>query len=82
MSWKEIKEIPRVELDGLALALQNYEKIHAFDGYNDKDITVMAKEKPEVRQSYAESMRLKKSFEIRAGKLKKPKKVTSFTELI
>ena len=39
MSWEEIKRIPRVELDGLLLGLKNYTTIHAFDGYNDKDIS-------------------------------------------
>lgn len=67
MSWKEIKQIPRVELDGLLLGLRNYTTIHAFDGYNDKDISEMAKTKPEVNRQYRESMNLKESFEIKAG---------------
>jgi hypothetical protein len=67
MSWEEIKRIPRVELDGLLLGLKNYTTLHAFDGYNDKDISNMAKDKPEVRSQYAESMYLKETFEHRAG---------------
>tara|TARA_R100001082_G_scaffold51432_1_gene28009 strand:+ start:2024 stop:2293 length:270 start_codon:yes stop_codon:yes gene_type:complete len=74
LSWEEIKKIPRVELDGLLLALQNYENIHAFDGYDDKDIAQMAKDKPEVTRQYARSKKLKRKFEIRAG-VRKPETV-------
>ena len=81
MSWNEIKKIPRVELDGLVLALANFEKIHAFDGYNEKDITTMAKDKPEIRKQFVDSKRLKDSFEIKAGRMKS-KKISTFTELM
>ena len=48
MSWEEIKRIPRVELDGLLLGLKNYTTIHAFDGYNDKDISTRKVSKGDV----------------------------------
>ena len=81
MSWEEIKKIPRVELDGLLLALQNYTNIHAFDGYNDKDIAEMSKNKPEMRQQYAESKRLKNSFELKAG-IKKREVISSLSQVL
>ena len=79
MSWEEIKRIPRVELDGLLLGLKNYTTIHAFDGYNDKDISNMAKDKPEVRTNYAKSQRMKTKYNLILGKEKRMK---SFRELL
>tara|TARA_R110000744_G_scaffold281474_1_gene393367 strand:+ start:359 stop:622 length:264 start_codon:yes stop_codon:yes gene_type:complete len=81
ISWEEIKKIPRVELDGLLLAFKNYTNIHAFDGYSDKDIAEMSKGKPEVRQQYAESKRLKNSFELKAG-IKKREVITSLSQAL
>ena len=81
MSWEEIKKIPRVELDGLLLAFKNYTNIHAFDGYNEKDVAEMSKNKPEVRQQYAESKRLRKTFELKAG-VKKREVITSLSQAL
>ena len=81
MSWEEIKKIPRVELDGLLLAFKNYTNIHAYDGYNEKDIAEMSKNKPEVRQQYAESKRLRKTFELKAG-VKKREVITSLSQAL
>ena len=81
MSWEEIKRIPRVELDGLLLGLKNYTTIHAFDGYNDKDISNMAKDKPEVSSQYAETKRMKNKFELRAG-IQKMKEYKSLSEVL
>ena len=67
MSWSEIKSTPMTELQGLVKAVDNYTVYHAFDGYNSKEINTMAKDKPEVRSQYAESMYLKETFEHRAG---------------
>ena len=67
MSWSEIKATPMIELQGLLKAFGNYGVYHAFDGYSSKDIETMAKDKPEVRSQYAESMYLKETFEHRAG---------------
>tara|TARA_R100000008_G_C3580919_1_gene168460 strand:- start:1574 stop:1876 length:303 start_codon:yes stop_codon:yes gene_type:complete len=52
MSWAEIKATPAVELEGLMLALNEYHILHSFDGYSEKDIQQMAKDKPEIRQDY------------------------------
>ena len=81
MSWEEIKRIPRVELDGLLLGFKNYTTIHAFDGYNDKDISNMAKDKPEVSSQYAETKRMKNKFELRAG-IQKMKEYKSLSEVL
>ena len=81
MSWEEIKKIPRVELDGLLLAFKNYTNIHAFDGYNEKDVAEMSKNKPEVRQQYAYSKRLRKTFELKAG-VKKREVITSLSQAL
>ena len=67
MSWSDIKATPMIELQGLLKAFDNYTVYHAFDGYNSKEINTMAKDKPEVRSQYAESMYLKETFEHRAG---------------
>ncbi len=54
MSWNEIKRTPRKELEGIITALGEYNILHSFDGYNDKDISEMAKNKPEIRSKYGE----------------------------
>ena len=54
MSWSEMKETPRVELEGLMAALGEFNLIHSFDGYSEKDISEMSKNKPEVRSRYGE----------------------------
>ena len=68
MSWSEIKNTPRHEMTGLLIALNNYNRMHQFDGYSAKDIAEMAKEKPQVRSDYAAYMNMKRSYELRAGK--------------
>ena len=52
MSWAEIKATPAVELEGLMIALGEYNILHSFDGYSEKDVSEMAKDKPEVRLDY------------------------------
>ena len=54
MSWSEIKETPRVELEGLMAALGEYNLLHSYDGYSESDISEMSKNKPEVRSKYGE----------------------------
>jgi len=81
MTWADIKHTPRSELQGLILALSNYNLIHAYDGYNDKDIGQMAKDKPEVRGQYAKSVEMKRIYKERAGLVDKAKSV-SFSELL
>jgi len=73
MSWNDIKSTPRKELDGLLYALSNYNVIHRFDGYDESDISEMAKNKPSVRNQWMKTMETKEKFERRAGKEKEKK---------
>ena len=75
LSYTEIKESSRGELIGLLAGLSNYNTLHAFDGYSDKDIGEMAKNKPSVRSDYAKTQALKAKY----GLAQKPK---SFKELL
>ena len=54
MSWSEIKDTPRIELEGILSALGEFNLLHSFDGYSEKDISSMAKDKPEIRSKYGE----------------------------
>ena len=45
LSWNEIKNTPRVELEGLLCALAEYQQLHSLDGYDEDDINKMAKQK-------------------------------------
>ena len=73
MSWNEIRNTPRRELDGLLTALSNYNQIHQFDGYDDKDISEMAKNKPQIRSDYYKYVELKAEYDERMG-VKRPEK--------
>jgi hypothetical protein len=79
MSWSEIKATPRHELNGLLVAMSNYNILHAFDGYTGEEISKLAKDKPQVRSDYGKSMELKAKYEMRAGKQQKTK---SFKDLL
>tara|TARA_Y100001938_G_scaffold148437_1_gene232141 strand:+ start:1189 stop:1443 length:255 start_codon:yes stop_codon:yes gene_type:complete len=79
MSWSEVKATPMVELQGLIRAYDNYNTYHAFDGYSAKEIGEISKSKPEVRQNYAKSQRIKQKYDLILGK---KKKVQSLRELI
>ncbi len=79
MSWSEIKATPTIELQGLLKAFDNYSTYHAFDGYSNKEVDTMAKDKPEVRTNYAKSQRMKNKYDLILGK---EKKVQSFKELL
>lgn len=81
MTWADIKRTPRSELQGLILALSNFNLIHAYDGYNDKDIGEMAKSKPEVRGQYAKSVEMKRTYKARAGLADKARPI-NFNELL
>tara|TARA_Y100001938_G_C8042054_1_gene406672 strand:- start:803 stop:1069 length:267 start_codon:yes stop_codon:yes gene_type:complete len=82
MSLEDIKSTPRHELDGLLYALNVYKTMHAYDGYNDKDIRQMAKEKPEVRAAYNKSLNTKRKYERLAGLVKPEKRDKSFKDLL
>ena len=73
LSWSEIKSLPRKELEGLLYGLSQYSKMHQFDGYDEKDISEMAKDKPRVRSDYYKYMELKQVYEGRVGAERKAK---------
>ncbi len=75
ISYTEIKECTRTELLGLLSGLNNYNVIHAFDGYSEKDIAELAKNNPSVRGDYAKTQAMKAKF----GMARPP---TSFKELL
>ena len=68
MSWNEIKETPRHELEGLLSAYAAHENFHAMDGYDDSDVSQMAKNKPQVRQSYHKYLETRAKYEQMIGK--------------
>ncbi len=77
MSWNEIKKTPRHELEGLLAAYAAHENFHSMDGYDDKDVSQMAKNKPSVRQSYHRYLETRAKYEEMIGKREK----RSFGEL-
>ena len=79
MSWYEIKNTPRFELEGLMSAFGSYNLLHAFDGYSSDNIGEMAKKNPTVRANYNSSRALKAKMEDKMGK---QRKVESFSELV
>ena len=71
MSWNEIKETPRHELEGLLAAHAAHENFHSMDGYDDNDVSQMSKNKPAVRQSYHKYLETRAKYEQMIGKRKK-----------
>ncbi len=71
MSWNEIKHTPNHELQGLLRASQEYQSLHSLDGYTDKDISEIAKNKPEIRSQYAQYMEKRRKYEEMVGIKKK-----------
>ena len=67
MSWAEIKNTPRTELEGLLMAFSEYRVLHSFDGYSEKDISSMAKDKPEIRSKYGEYVLANRRLKERLG---------------
>ncbi len=82
MSLKEIKATPRYELDGLLYAFNVYNTIHAYDGYNDDDISQLSKDKPEIRSGYNKSVNMKRKYERLSGLTKPQTKGKSLKELL
>jgi len=70
MSWNEIKETPRHELEGLLAAYAQHENFHSMDGYDDNDVSQMAKNKPSIRQSYNRYLQTRAKYEEMIGKRK------------
>ena len=62
LTWKEIKNTPRIELEGLLCALAEYQMLHSMDGYDDEDISNMAKNKPRVRSQYTQYVSQKRKY--------------------
>ena len=62
LSWNEIKKMPRFELEGLLGALTEYQLLHSMDGYDDEDVSNIAKQKPRVRSQYAQYMSQKSKY--------------------
>ena len=79
MSWVEIKNTPRMELEGILTAFSEYNVLHSFDGYNSDDIGRMAKDKPEVRSQYARYIEANRELKRKLGKVEKRK---SFRDLL
>ena len=62
LSWNEIKETPRVELEGILVAYTEYQLLHSLDGYDDNYINNMAKNKPQIRGQYARYLEKKRKY--------------------
>jgi hypothetical protein len=74
MSWKEIKETPRYELQGILSSYHEYNVLHAFDGYNASEVAEMAKNKPEVRSQYNKYITAQRELKRKTGQEEKPQK--------
>ena len=73
MSWADIKGTPRIELEGIMAALGEYNLLHSFDGYNEKEISEMSKNKPEVRSRYGEYVAANRRLKEKLGqKIERP----------
>jgi len=62
MSWTEIKKSTRTELEGLLLAYHEYSALHSFDGYDEKDVSSMAKNKPHLRSQWVKYLETKRKY--------------------
>ena len=80
LSWPDIKKSSKKELEGLLFGLSQYNKYHQFDGYDDKDINEMAKNKPQIRSDYYKYVELKQGYDEKMG-ITKPKRKFSLGEL-
>tara|TARA_R100000005_G_C4984679_1_gene193353 strand:+ start:288 stop:536 length:249 start_codon:yes stop_codon:yes gene_type:complete len=76
MSWSEIKNTPKAELNVLLTALSEYNILHSFDGYNDKAVREMSKEDPSIMSRYNDYKARQRIYNGEGAK------ITSFTELI
>lgn len=62
LSWSEIMSLPRKVLEGILIAWTEYEHLHSMDGYDDKDISNMAKEKPQIRTQWHKYLEKKRKY--------------------
>lgn len=79
LSWTEIKETPRKELQGILMAYTEYQHLHSLDGYDDNDINNIAKNKPQIRGQYARYLEKKRKY---YKTIEEKKQVQSFRELL
>ena len=67
MSWNEIKNTPNHELRMILAAYHEHQALHSMDGYSDRDISEIAKNKPEVRSQYLSYLEKQRKFENKIG---------------
>jgi hypothetical protein len=63
MGWNEIKNTPQHELKMILAAYYEYKTLHSMDGYTDKDIQDIAKDKPEIRSQYVKYLETRRKYE-------------------
>ena len=80
MNWSEIKASTKQELEGLLYGLSQYNKYHQFDGYDDKDISHLAKDKPQIRSDYYKYVELKAEYDEKIG-MKRPEKTFNIGDM-
>ena len=68
MTWEEIKRTPSLELEGILAACSEYNLLHSMDGYEAKDISDMAKHRPEIRNDWNKYMAQRRKYERMAGR--------------
>jgi len=79
MSWRDIKDTPRWELQGLLSAHYEHEQLHSMDGYSDKQVNDMAKHDSSIRSQWSEYQKTKAKFEELTGQKRKP---VSFSDMM
>jgi len=72
LSWSEIKNTPRYELQALRRASYEHDAYHSMDGYTSEDVSEMAKNKPQVRQQYNTYLETRRKYDTMTGKKRKP----------
>jgi len=72
MSWEDIKKSPRWELEGLLQAFSEFEILHSMDGYDENDISEMAKGNPKIRSNWRMYKEKQRKFENMIGINRKP----------
>tara|TARA_Y100000310_G_scaffold232933_1_gene235767 strand:- start:1194 stop:1493 length:300 start_codon:yes stop_codon:yes gene_type:complete len=77
MSWQDIKNTPRYELQGLLAAFNEHENLHSMDGYDDKDIADMAKNKPAVRSNWHKYLETQRKYNELLRREEEPKSFSS-----
>ena len=80
MTWEEIKKTPRYELEGILAACHEYSLLHSMDGYEDKDVAEMAKNRPSVRSGWHKYLSVQRKYDDMVSNKKKEKR--SFKSLV